>query len=282
MSFASAGLCWSLTVRKDGTPARGRSHTFITICHYQWQYKPTFVMEVVNFFSALESLGLHGTLQMSVTLVPSQPMAVSFMLHAADGKSHAATPIAPLTLSGSGADLDQYFLQSATRPLEQTSVFLSNVTQYNADLQVAREKDAQKRADRTKSDADHKSRMKSQKERDFDAFMKNVADFETKKDFRQAVGYIDRLGKKHPDFAGKIAAKRAVLLIEMEKKEGGMFPGTTLGGTATDPQTAATTSDQTDEQQPIDDERDDEMEDDEQDDTDPDVDPFATEPISED
>ncbi len=109
--------------------------------------------------------------------------------------------------------------------MADTNAFLTNVIQYNAELEAARAKEDKKRKDKVQSDVSAKDRMKSQKERDFDIFMKSVADYEKRTEFRQAIGYIDRMGKKHPDYAGRIATRRAELIVKMEQKEGGIWQG---------------------------------------------------------
>lgn len=179
-----------------------------------------------NFFSQFARLGLRGSLQMVITTVPDQPISVSLHFQHSDPKAKADSPISPITLTGSATELDAQFFERLTTPLQAIGGLLDNISKVNQQVEKARKEADEKREKDKKATASGQTASKAipqQHETRYKTFSETVDGYAKNKEYRRAIGFIDKEGKQHPNYTDKIAARRAEIIVLMEQKEGGLF-----------------------------------------------------------
>jgi PRTRC genetic system protein E len=158
-----------------------------------------------NFFSALSTLALNGTLRINIQRQSTNSMIVSVLLVDDSVKDKALQIIPPLVLNGDEEKLDEGFFDAITSPLQQTSSLATNMSAYEA----AQTK-AQKESKQVKDKETFVKNDKNSKRKKFEEQMNKVNELEKQKKMGEAIGQLPN-PKAYPEFTEEIRKKEQQL-----------------------------------------------------------------------
>lgn len=170
---------------------------------------------MTNLFKQLEPL-INEVMTVQITLSKKDGVMTVCVIPQGEVKDEAAKHIIPIVLSGTADEMDNGFIDAITKPLMKTAGLISNVAQFEKDLEEAEAATKMaKAADEKKLKEEVMKKKESQlKKRKYEKLFAKANALIELKDYRNAIGALNE-ARELTENTAKVESlfKQAVTLI---------------------------------------------------------------------
>lgn len=170
---------------------------------------------MTNLFKQLEPL-INEVMTVQITLSKKDGVMTVCVIPQGEVKDEAAKHIIPIVLSGTADEMDNGFIDAITKPLMKTAGLISNVAQFEKDLEEAEAatKMAKASEEKKKKEEETKKKESQLKKRKFEKLFAKASALIELKDYRNAIGALNE-ARELTENTAKVDSlfKQAVTLI---------------------------------------------------------------------
>lgn len=170
---------------------------------------------MTNLFKQLEPL-INEVMTVQMTLSKKEGILTVCVIPQGEVNDPAAKQIIPIVLSGTAEEMDNGFVDAITKPLMKTAGLISNVAQFEKDLEEAEAatKMAKAAEEKKKKEEETKKKEAQLRKRKFDKLFAKANALMELKDYRNAIGALNE-ARELTDNTSKVETlfKQAVTLI---------------------------------------------------------------------